>query len=153
MSKEKILLVDDEPDIIEFLGYNLTKEGYDVTTSTSGKEAVEIAKRINPDLILLDVMMPEKDGWNVLIELKNDAQLKDVPVIMLSVLDSLELGYVLGAKGYLTKPIRKELLLETIENCIPINNKDKGPVLILDDDEDAQLLRDKILSKKGGTPK
>ena len=62
MSNEKILLVDDELDIIEFLGYNLTKEGYDVTTTTNGKEAIEIAKKINPDLIILDVMMPEMDG-------------------------------------------------------------------------------------------
>ena len=84
MSNEKILLVDDEPDIIEFLGYNLTKEGYDVTTSTSGKEAVELAKKIKPDLILLDVMMPEMDGIETCQEIRNVADIKNTLIAFLS---------------------------------------------------------------------
>jgi two-component system alkaline phosphatase synthesis response regulator PhoP len=118
MSNEKILLVDDEPDIIEFLGYNLTKEGYDVTTTTSGKEAIEIANKIKPDLIILDVMMPEMDGIETCHEIRNIDGLKDTLVAFLSARGedySQVAGFDAGADDYITKPIKPRLLVSRVK--------------------------------------
>jgi len=118
MSNEKILLVDDEADIIEFLGYNLTKEGYDVTTSTNGKEAIEIAKKINPDLIILDVMMPEMDGIETCHEIRNIEGLKDTLIAFLSARGedySQVAGFDAGADDYITKPIKPRLLVSRVK--------------------------------------
>lgn len=81
MDKVKILLVDDEPDILEFIGYNLEKEGYLVFTSTNGKEAIDMAQKIKPDLILLDVMMPEMDGIETCQEIRAIDALKRKSVV------------------------------------------------------------------------
>jgi len=118
MNKEKILLVDDEPDIIEFLGYNLTKEGYDVTTSTSGKEAVELAKKIKPDLILLDVMMPEMDGIETCQEIRGVDDIKNTLIAFLSARGedySQVAGLDAGADDYITKPIKPRLLVSRVK--------------------------------------
>ena len=118
MSREKILLVDDEPDIIEFLGYNLTKEGYDVTTSTSGKEAVELAKKIKPDLILLDVMMPEMDGIETCQEIRGIDDIKNTLIAFLSARGedySQVAGLDAGADDYITKPIKPRLLVSRVK--------------------------------------
>lgn len=118
MSNEKILLVDDELDIIEFLGYNLTKEGYDVTTTTNGKEAIEIAKKINPDLIILDVMMPEMDGIETCHEIRKIDGLKDTLVAFLSARGedySQVAGFDAGADDYITKPIKPRLLVSRVK--------------------------------------
>ena len=118
MSNEKILLVDDEPDIIEFLGYNLTKEGYDVTTSTSGKEAVELAKKIKPDLILLDVMMPEMDGIETCQEIRGIESIKNTLIAFLSARGedySQVAGLDAGADDYITKPIKPRLLVSRVK--------------------------------------
>jgi len=118
MIKEKILLVDDELDIIEFLGYNLTKEGYDVTTSTSGKEAVELAKKIKPDLILLDVMMPEMDGIETCQEIRGIDEIKTTLIAFLSARGedySQVAGLDAGADDYITKPIKPRLLVSRVK--------------------------------------
>jgi two-component system, OmpR family, alkaline phosphatase synthesis response regulator PhoP len=118
MSNEKILLVDDEPDIVEFLGYNLTKEGYSVTTTTSGKEAIEIAQKINPDLIILDVMMPEMDGIETCQEIRNIEGLRDTLIAFLSARGedySQVAGFDAGADDYITKPIKPRLLVSRVK--------------------------------------
>ncbi len=144
-----VLVIEDDPDASALIQRILSKDGYNVVIAGNGEEGLELAKKHQPFAITLDVMMPEKDGWSVLLDLKADPNLNQIPVIMISVLDNLDLGYALGAKGYLTKPIQKELLLDTIDRCIPENNESNGPVLIVDDEKEAQLLLDKILSKKG----
>lgn len=118
MAQEKILLVDDEEDIIEFLGYNLKKEGYDVTTTTSGKEAVEIAKKIIPDLVILDVMMPEMDGIETCHELREIDALKGTLIAFLSARGedySQVAGFDAGADDYITKPIKPRLLVSRVK--------------------------------------
>ena len=118
MSSEKILLVDDEPDIVEFLGYNLTKEGYNVTTTTSGKEAIEIAQKIRPDLIILDVMMPEMDGIETCHEIRGIESLKSTLVAFLSARGedySQVAGFDAGADDYITKPIKPRLLVSRVK--------------------------------------
>ena len=118
MSNEKILLVDDEQDIIEFLGYNLRKEGFDVLAATSGREAIEIAKDTKPDLIILDVMMPEMDGIETCQEIRSTEGLKDVLIAFLSARGedySQVAGFDAGADDYITKPIKPRLLVSRVK--------------------------------------
>lgn len=115
---EKILLVDDENDILEFVGYNLTKEGFQVITCNNGKEAIQLAKKENPDLIILDVMMPEMDGIETCHELRNIDKLKDTLIIFLSARGedySQVAGFDAGADDYISKPIKPRLLVSRVK--------------------------------------
>lgn len=118
MDKVKILLVDDEPDILEFIGYNLEKEGYLVFTSTNGKEAIDMAQKIKPDLILLDVMMPEMDGIETCQEIRAIDALKNIVIAFLSARGedySQVAGFDAGADDYITKPIKPRLLVSRVK--------------------------------------
>jgi two-component system alkaline phosphatase synthesis response regulator PhoP len=116
--KHKILLVDDEPDVLEFLGYNLRKEGYQVEACQSGNEAVKKAKDFNPHLIILDVMMPGMDGIETCAELRKLPELQDSIVIFLTARGedySQIAGFEAGADDYLTKPIKPKILLSRVK--------------------------------------
>jgi two-component system, OmpR family, alkaline phosphatase synthesis response regulator PhoP len=118
MSKSKILLVDDEPDILELIGYNLEKEGYEVHTASNGREAVEVARKIIPDLILLDVMMPEMDGMEACREIREDARLKHALIAFLTARNedySQIAGFDAGADDYIPKPIKPRVLISRIK--------------------------------------
>lgn len=118
MKKEKILIVDDELDILEIIGYNLTKEGFEVFTATNGKEAIDVAVDKNPDLIILDVMMPEMDGMETCYQMRNIASLKDTLVVFLSARGedySQIAGFDAGADDYITKPIKPRVLVSKIK--------------------------------------
>ncbi|MCK4846375.1 MAG: response regulator [Deltaproteobacteria bacterium] len=111
----KVLTVDDEPDILNLLGYNLKKAGYEVIEATDGREAIELAKERLPDLILLDIMLPNMEGTEALKHLKREPVTADIPVIMLTAkgeeIDRV-LGFELGAEDYITKPFSpRELIL------------------------------------------
>lgn len=115
---EKILLVDDENDILEFVSYNLSKEGFQVLTCNNGKEAIQIAKKENPDLIILDVMMPEMDGIETCHELRSIDKLKDTLIIFLSARGedySQVAGFDAGADDYVSKPIKPRLLVSRVK--------------------------------------
>ncbi len=114
----KILLVDDEPDILEFLSYNLKKEGYNVFIATNGKEAVAIAKKENPHLIILDVMMPDMDGIETCREIRDIPGLKDVMIAFLTARSedySQIAGFDVGADDYINKPIKPRVLISRIK--------------------------------------
>ena len=103
----RILLVDDEADILEFIRYNLEKEDYEVFTASNGREAVETALRVVPHLILLDVMLDGADGYEILASLKENAKTRDIPVVMVSARGeemSKVKGLDLGADDYIAKP-------------------------------------------------
>ena len=122
----KILLVDDEKDILEFLTYNLEKEGYNVVTADNGKKALEIAKKILPDLIILDVMMPEMDGVSTCIEIKKNPKLNDVLILFLTARSeeySELAGFNAGADDYVVKPIKPKLLISRIQALLRRNKK------------------------------
>jgi len=115
---EKILIVDDEPDIVELLDYHLTKEGYKTKTSHNGKEALEVAKDFLPDLILLDLMMPEMDGIETCVEIRENPQLKGTLVALLTARAedySQIAGFDSGADDYITKPIKPRVLVSRIK--------------------------------------
>jgi two-component system, OmpR family, alkaline phosphatase synthesis response regulator PhoP len=114
----KLLLVDDEPDILEFLSYNLRKEGYEVFKATTGKEAVKIACEIIPHLILLDVMMPEMDGVETCQELRTFPELQNTIIAFLTARSedySQIAGFEAGADDYISKPVKPKVLQSRIK--------------------------------------
>ncbi len=119
--KKKILIVDDEPQINRMLNIRMKANGYDTLSAFDGEQALEQAKLHHPDLIILDVMMPKMDGFEVCRRLKLDTSLKDIPVIMLSVKveeGARDWAAVSGADDYLSKPFEAEELLEKIKKLL-----------------------------------
>jgi two-component system alkaline phosphatase synthesis response regulator PhoP len=117
-SNFKILLVDDEPDILEFLGYNLKKEGYTILSANNGKDAIEIAKKEIPHLIILDVMMPDMDGIETCRELREQKNLHDVLIAFLTARsgDYTQIaGFEVGADDYITKPIKPRVFISRVK--------------------------------------
>lgn len=115
---EKILLVDDDEDILEFLGYNLRKEGYEVFTAVNGKLAIETAKENLPDLIVLDVMMPEMDGIETCLELKELVGVQDAVIVFLTARDedySQIAGLEAGADDYISKPVKPRVFVSKVK--------------------------------------
>lgn len=118
LANYKILLVDDEPDIIEFIGYNLKKEGFTVSTATNGEEAVKIATNVGPHLIVLDVMMPGMDGIETCEEIRKINHLKDTLIVFLTARGedySQIAGFEAGADDYITKPIKPKVLISRVK--------------------------------------
>ena len=116
--KKKILVVDDEEDILHFLELVLREKGYEVATASSGHEALTRAQMVRPDLILLDIMMPQMDGWEVLKLLRVDEGTSDIPVAMLSARTEAKdrvQGLQEGAVDYICKPFSLQELLGKIE--------------------------------------
>jgi len=118
MEKQKILLVDDEEDILDFLELILEEQGYSVIKASSGREALAAAQMHRPELILLDVMMPEMDGWEVLKLLKADEEITDIPVAMLTAKTEMKdkiQGLQEGAIDYICKPFATKDLLDKLQ--------------------------------------
>jgi two-component system alkaline phosphatase synthesis response regulator PhoP len=114
----KILLVDDEQDILEIISYNLKQEGYQVITATNGREAVEKATKELPDLIILDVMMPEMDGMEACEHIRKNETLKNTIITFLTARGedySQVAGFDAGADDYITKPVRPKVLLSKVK--------------------------------------
>lgn len=117
-NKYSLLLVDDEPDVLEFIGYNLRKEGFKVYTASNGKEAIQLAQEINPQLILLDVMMPGMDGIETCEELRKIPPLKNVVIAFLTARGedySQIAGFDAGGDDYISKPIKPKVLVSRIK--------------------------------------
>jgi two-component system, OmpR family, alkaline phosphatase synthesis response regulator PhoP len=117
-SQSKILLVDDEVDILEFISYNLEKEGYKVYTAQNGAEAIKVAEKVLPDLIILDVMMPEMDGIAACEEIRRIPALQHTIIAFLTARGedySQIAGFEAGADDYITKPIRPKVLVSRVK--------------------------------------
>ncbi|PYO51348.1 MAG: DNA-binding response regulator [Candidatus Rokuibacteriota bacterium] len=113
----RVLVVEDERDVADLIRYNLTKEGYDVVVAPTGSDALKQAREVHPDLVLLDIMVPQLNGWEVCRRLKQDADTKNIPVIMVT--GRVEegdkvLGFEMGADDYVTKPFSPRELLARI---------------------------------------
>ena len=122
----KVLIVDDEPDILTMLKYNLEKEGFLVETANNGIEGIEVAKSFNPDIIILDVMMPEKDGIETCHEIRSINSLKDVLITFLTARSedySQIAGFESGADDYISKPITPKVLVSRIKALLKRKNK------------------------------
>ena len=118
MSKTTILLVDDDPDIREIIGFNLLKEGYNVEIAKDGAQGLEMCKKHNPDLVLMDVMMPEMDGIEACQAIRENPKTKDTLIAFLSARSedySQLAGFDSGGDDYITKPIRPKVLISRIK--------------------------------------
>ncbi|PQJ21850.1 response regulator transcription factor [Tenacibaculum sp. SG-28] len=117
----KILLVDDEPDILEIVGYNLRSEGYQVFTAENGNEGVKTAQKINPHLILLDIMMPKMDGIEACEKIRNIKSLENVIIAFLTARGedySQVAGFDAGADDYITKPVKPKVLISKVKSLL-----------------------------------
>ena len=122
MSRPKILVVDDDKQVLRLIEAMLGPKGYNLILISESAKAIDVARRDKPQLILLDVMMPEVDGYSILSEMKKDQITKDIPVIMVTALGydlNKALADELGASGYITKPLESANLLETIARFLP----------------------------------
>ena len=127
-SKFKILLVDDEPDILEIISYNLISNGFEVFTALNGVKALKKAKSIIPDLIILDVMMPEMDGIETCEEIRKIPELNDTIITFLTARSedySQLAGFDAGADDYINKPIKPKLLVGKVKSLLRRSNKNK----------------------------
>ncbi len=118
MASEKILIVEDEKDVQELLRYNLTKNGYQVEKASNGEEGLEKARRISPDLILLDLMLPGLDGLEICRGIKNDSKTGHIPIIMLTAKGEeadVVTGLEMGADDYVTKPFSPRVLMARVK--------------------------------------
>ncbi len=141
-----VLCIDDEPDVIELMKRFLIPEGYAVQSATSGDEGIRLAEQLHPSVITLDIMMPVKDGWQVLRELKNNPKTKDIPVIIHSIIDNKPLAISLGALDVITKPSDAKQILAVVEHAC--HTKDQT-ILIVDDDGDFSDVLRQILQREG----
>ena len=115
--KQRVLIVDDEADIREFIGYNLTREGYEVAEARNGAEAVEVAERFRPHLILMDMMMPVMNGREACEAIRSNEKIKDTMIVFLSAIceeENLVQSYSAGADDYITKPVSMRVLCSRV---------------------------------------
>ena len=144
----RILVVDDDANIRELLTQEFVEAGYQVTVASNGREAVTEVRRHRPDLIVLDVMMPEMNGFDVAAVLKNDPATADIPIIILSIVQDKERGFRLGVDRYLTKPIDTNLLFKEVGELIG-QQKSHRRVLIVDDDASTVKTLTDVLKVRG----
>jgi PAS domain S-box-containing protein len=156
-----VLVIDDDPTVCALMTRYLTNEGLRVETAPTGDRGLAIARQIHPDVITLDVLLPQMNGWEVLASLKADPDLADIPVVMMSMIDDKNLGFTLGAADYLTKPIDYKRLIRLLDRYCPqadfgkSNAADRtapiGHVLVAEDDTSTRELFRKMLEKEGWT--
>jgi signal transduction histidine kinase/DNA-binding response OmpR family regulator/HAMP domain-containing protein len=139
-----VLCIDDDPDVLEILKKYLVPEGYAVDIALSGEEGIQLAIKQKPALITLDIMMPQKDGWQVLRELKQHDETKDIPVIIHSIVDNKPQALSLGAVDFITKPTEAKQLLEVVRRYCSSSGKS---ILIVDDNEDFALSIKQMLGR------
>ncbi len=126
MAKNKILVVDDEADLVETLKVRLEVSGYDVLVAGDGQQGLKMARTENPDLLILDLMLPKLDGYRVCRMLKFDEKYKDIPIILFSARvqeSDVKMGEEQGADAYVTKPFEPKALLAKIEELLIKYNK------------------------------
>ena len=146
-----VVLVDDDTAMHGLIKRTISKLNLTLIGATNGEKGMDLIREVKPKLILLDVLMPGRDGWSILKECKTDEELKDIPVIMISQLDQSNMAESLGANEYMTKPIDRELFLNTVKRILGASSKDKK-VLVIDDDKDVRDLMSRLLNDIGVRP-
>ncbi len=144
-AQHTILVIDDDPATAALLSRTVSRDGFGVVTAANGTTGLELARTCRPVAIILDVLMPGLDGWAVLRTLKADPQLRDIPVIMVSMVEDRNMGYTLGAAEYLSKPVDRERLSTVLRRFRPAGS---GRVLVVDDDDETRTMLRRILEKQ-----
>jgi DNA-binding response OmpR family regulator len=140
--KKRVLVIDDDPDAAYLLQESLSQNEFAVVGAPNGHMGLQLARDTQPDAILLDILMPETDGWQVLNDLKMDKTTVDIPVILLTIVDKKALGFKLGAAAYLLKPLNPTIVLEALRRVIGEKEHPHKHVLVVDDDPNiAEMLR------------
>ena len=142
-----VLVIDDDATARELIAAHLVANGFAVETAANGVDGLKKARELKPVAITLDILMPDIDGWTVLVALKGDPELTDIPVVIVTIVDEQRRGIALGAAGYLTKPIDRERLVEILSR----HRSADGPseVLVVEDDEEHRQLVRAILGAQG----
>jgi signal transduction histidine kinase/DNA-binding response OmpR family regulator len=146
-NRPRVLVIDDDPQVHDLMRRVLEREGIEAAFALSGEEGLQLAKKHRPDLITLDVIMPEVDGWQVLAKIKADPDLSDIPVIMISMVTDTSIGYTLGAADFLTKPVDRERLLAVLHRFGVLGGE--GTVLVVEDDSVTRQMLRRLVEKEG----
>lgn len=141
-----VLVIDDDEYARDIMQRFLTEAGYDAVVSPSGIEGLQLAEDLMPDMIILDVLMPELDGWSVLQNLKGSAKLADIPVIMMTMVDAEKVGFSLGATDFLTKPLQRDRLLELLDKYV--STAERNWMLVIEDDLPSQEMLGRLLERE-----
>jgi CheY-like chemotaxis protein len=142
-----ILVIDDDPAVRTLLKSYLTKIGYQVAVAAGGEEGLRLGKKLHPNAITLDVMMPGMDGWEVLTRLKADEELAHIPVIMLTIVEDKDIGYSLGAAEYLVKPVSRDQLANVLRKYR--KETASSTVMVVEDDSVTREMMIRMLTKAG----
>jgi PAS domain S-box-containing protein len=144
-----VLIVDDEKATHDLLERELAGAGYHLLHAAGGREGLKLAKQARPDVITLDIIMPDLDGWSVLKALKADPELCDIPVVLVTIMRDRDLGFALGAADYLTKPLDREMLMRAVGRHV--HGDSRTQVLVVDDDPKTRDMLRRTLQKAGCT--
>jgi signal transduction histidine kinase/CheY-like chemotaxis protein/putative methionine-R-sulfoxide reductase with GAF domain len=147
-SRPVVLAIDDNPDVVAILQETLSEEGYDVIAASTASDGLAKAKAIAPAAITLDILLPDRDGWQLLHDLKNDPETREIPVIVATVVDKKALGLRLGAAAYLVKPLDDKLLLDALNRVAPATDKETH-LLVVDDDPYVGQMVTELLENRG----
>ena len=144
--RDIVLVIDDDQEIRDLLKRFLESDGFHVVTASSGEEGLRLAKRDRPIAITLDILMPVMDGWAVLKSLKDDSELAQIPVVIISIIEDKSLGYALGVSDYLTKPTDRHRLVKILER---FQSQQRGRrVLVVEDDQNTRELLCRMLENE-----
>ena len=146
-----VVLVDDDVAMHDLIKRTISKLNLTLIGATNSEKGMELIREVKPKLILLDVLMPGRDGWSLLKECKTDKELKEIPVIMISQLNQSNLAASLGANDYLTKPIDRSHFVNTVQRLLGTGAKNQK-VLVIDDDKDVRELLSRLLKDAGYRP-
>tara|TARA_Y100001970_G_scaffold48534_1_gene61515 strand:- start:18402 stop:21380 length:2979 start_codon:yes stop_codon:yes gene_type:complete len=146
-----VVLVDDDVAMHDLIKRTISKLNLTLLGATNSEKGMELIREVKPKLILLDVLMPGRDGWSLLKECKTDLELKDIPVIMISQLNQSNLASSLGANDYLTKPIDRAHFINTLKRILGTDTRNQK-VLVIDDDKDVRELLSRLLKDAGYMP-
>jgi PAS domain S-box-containing protein len=145
-----LLVIDDDAVVGDLMRRSLHSQGFQIEVATDGTDGIKKARSLHPDVIILDVLLPNMNGWDVLAILKADPALADIPVILMTILDEQNRGFTLGASDYLTKPIDYKRLATLLQKYRPPEASDRTHVvLVVEDDADTRQMFQRILQKEG----
>ncbi len=151
--KGVVVAIDDDPAARDLIAHHLTRAGFHVETASNGRAGLALVRQVRPDIITLDVMMPDVDGWSVLSALKADKELAQIPVILLTMVEERQRGFALGANDYLLKPIRRQQLLDLLAkyrlNTDKVNMAALSQVMVVEDDPATSEMVRRTLEKEG----
>jgi signal transduction histidine kinase/DNA-binding response OmpR family regulator len=146
-----ILAIDDDPDFLSYLTDSLESEGRSVAVATTAEEGIEMARAQTPELILLDVYLPDRNGFEVLKSLKDDPRTRNIPTLLVTVVNEKAEGFRLGAENYLLKPVEGAILVDAVETALARCESRRRPpmILVVDDEPDVTLYLSDALASRG----